>query len=177
MGYEVAGGLGVKMANPQREVYVLVGDGSFLMMHSELFTSLQERFKINIILFDNHGFQCIKNLQMGNGSKGFGNEFRYRSEETGRLTGDVVPIDFSKYAEALGAKTFTASNIHELEAHLKQAKKESVSTLIEIKVAPGTMSNGYESWWRVPVADVSNSSEVLKAHDEMDDKITLTKGF
>ncbi len=171
MGYEVAGGFGVKLANPHAEVYVLVGDGSFLMMHSELITSIQENCKINIIVFDNNGFQCIKNLQMANGSKGFGNEFRHRCNQSNRLDGLPLTINFAKYAESLGAVGYFAENISELKNILTLAKKEKKSTVIEIKVAPHTMSNGYESWWRVPVAVVSNEEQVRSSHEKMKDKM------
>jgi len=174
MGYEVAGGYGVKMADPDKEVYVIVGDGSFLMLHSELLSSIQEGYKINIVLLDNHGFQCIKNLQQANGSQGFGNEIRYRDNQTGRLTGDIVPVNFAQYAGALGAKTFMAKNKGEFQDALKAAKRETVSTLIEVKVEPGTMTDGYNTWWRVGVAEVSNSRNVLDAHQEM--KENLKKG-
>ena len=171
MGYEVAGGLGVKLANPDAEVYVIVGDGSFLMMHSELITSIQENFKINIIVFDNNGFQCIKNLQMANGSRGFGNEFRHRSAQSNRLDGLPLAINFAKYAESLGAIGYFAENTNELKKVLALAKKENISTVIDIKVAPHTMSGGYESWWRVPVADVSNEEQVRSSHEKMKKKI------
>ncbi len=177
MGYEVAGGLGTKMAEPDREVYVIIGDGSFLMLHSELLTSIQEGYKINIVLLDNHGFQCIKNLQQANGSQGFGNEIRYRESSTGRLTGDVIEIDFCQYAGALGVKTFFAEDLSTFKNALEEAKKETRSTLIEIKVEPGTMTNGYNSWWRVGVAEVSESRAVLDAHREMADNVKKVRNF
>jgi 3D-(3,5/4)-trihydroxycyclohexane-1,2-dione acylhydrolase (decyclizing) len=171
MGYEVSGAFGVAMAEPDREVYALVGDGGYLLLHSELITSLQERTKITILLFDNHGFQCIHNLQRGHGSQGFGNEFQYRSEETGRLTGGYMPIDFAAHARSLGAKAYTATTVDELQASLTQAKEETISTLIHIPVLPGTNTDGYESWWRVGVPEVSNSEAVLKAHQQMKNEI------
>jgi 3D-(3,5/4)-trihydroxycyclohexane-1,2-dione acylhydrolase (decyclizing) len=171
MGYEVSGAFGVALAEPDREVYTLVGDGSYLLLHSELLTSLQERTKITILLFDNHGFQCIHNLQRGHGSRGFGNEFRYRSEETGRLSDGFMPIDFAAHARSLGAKAYTATTVSELQEALKQAKKETISTLIHIPVLPGTNTDGYESWWRVGVPEVSNSKDVVKAHKQMEAQI------
>ncbi|EGL83851.1 thiamine pyrophosphate central domain-containing protein [Caldalkalibacillus thermarum TA2.A1] len=167
MGYEVTGAFGVKLAEPEREVYALVGDGSYLMLHSELVTSLQEGRKITVLLFDNHGFQCIHNLQRAHGSDGFGNEFRYRSEETNKLTGDYLPIDFAQHARSMGAKAYTARTVEELREALKKAKQEKVSTLIDIKVLPGTNTDGYESWWRVGVAEVSASEKVTQAYQEM----------
>jgi 3D-(3,5/4)-trihydroxycyclohexane-1,2-dione acylhydrolase (decyclizing) len=166
MGYEVAGGLGAKLASPQSEVYVIISDGSFLMLNSELLTSIQERIKINIVMLDNGGFQCIKNLQISRGSRGFGNELRYRDARTLRLEGGYIPLDFAKYAEALGAKSFRARTIEELRRALKAARAEKVSTLIDIKVTPGTMTHGYESWWRVGVAEASKSPDVRRAYRE-----------
>lgn len=171
MGYEVSGAFGVKMAAPEREVYAVIGDGSYLMLHSELVTSIQEGVKINVILLDNHGFQCIHNLQKENGSDGFGNEFRLRSRETGRLTGDYVPIDFAAHAGSMGVKAFTVTSIEQLQDALLQAKEAEVSTLIEIKVLPGTNSDGYESWWRVDVPEVSTSGKVRDAYKNMNEHI------
>ncbi|MCM3652281.1 3D-(3,5/4)-trihydroxycyclohexane-1,2-dione acylhydrolase (decyclizing) [Metabacillus litoralis] len=177
MGYEVAGALGIKMAEENQEVYTIVGDGSYLMLHSELVTSLQENKKINILLFDNHGFQCIHNLQRGQGSDGFGNEFRYRSEADNRLTGDYMPIDFAANARSLGAKGYTVHTVEELRAALEQAKKETVSTLIDIKVLPGTCTTGYESWWRLGVAEVSPSEKVQKAYVEIEKRRATARKY
>ncbi len=171
MGYEVAGAFGVKLADPGREVYALVGDGSFLMLHSELLTSLQEGCKITVILLDNHGYQCIHGLQRGHGSDSFGNEFRYRSAQTNRLTGDYMPISFTGYAGSLGAKTYSVNTIQELKNALVLAKQETISTLIEIKVLPGTGSSGYDSWWRVGVAEVSDSAKVRSSYEIMQEQV------
>jgi 3D-(3,5/4)-trihydroxycyclohexane-1,2-dione acylhydrolase (decyclizing) len=169
MGYEVAGALGIKMAVPEQEVYALVGDGSYLMLHSELVTSIQENKKITVLLLDNNGFQCIHNLQRGQGSNGFGNEFRYRSEEDNKLTGDYLEIDFAANARSLGAKGYSVRTLEELQDALKKAKQETVSTLIDIKVLPGTCTTGYESWWRLGVAEVSTDEKVQKAHKAMEE--------
>ncbi len=163
MGYEIAGALGVKMAEPEREVFALVSDGSYMMLHSELLTSIQEGIKINVVMFDNGGFQSILSLQKSKGSKGFGNELRYRDPETGLLTGDYVPIDFAQMAGAMGVKTFSVRDLKDLPKALKAARESKVSTLIDIKILPGTQSDGYESWWRVGVAEVSENPDVLKA--------------
>lgn len=175
MGYEVSGAFGAALAEPDREVYAIVGDGSYLMLHSELITSLQEGVKITILLFDNHGFQCIHNLQREHGSDGFGNEFRYRDASTGRLTGGYMPIDFAAHARSLGAKAYKASSPDELKQALEQAKQEKVTTLIEIPVVPGTNTGGYESWWNVGVPEVSASDKVLKAHDVMRQRIQAAR--
>ncbi|WP_152391806.1 3D-(3,5/4)-trihydroxycyclohexane-1,2-dione acylhydrolase (decyclizing) [Paenibacillus guangzhouensis] len=167
MGYEVAGAFGAKLAAPDQEVYAIIGDGSYLMLHSELVTSLQEGVKITVILLDNHGFQCIHNLQKEHGSDGFGNEFRYRNNETGRLTGDYVAIDYAAHARSMGVAAYSAENIDQLREALQQAKQEKRSTLIAVQVVPGTNSGGYESWWRVDVPEVSSSEKVQHAHQLM----------
>lgn len=177
MGYEVAGGLGVKMANPEAEVYVIVGDGSYLMMHSELLTSIQENYKINIIILNNAGYQCIHNLQRANGSKGFGNEFRFRSTDSNRLDGHTLSVNFTQYAESLGAKSFHAKNVDELKNLLNQIKQEKISCVIDMHVLPHTMSSGYESWWRVGVASVSQEPGVISAHYDMQEKIKAAKEY
>ena len=158
MGYEVNAALGVKLAEPDREVYALVGDGSYMMLHSELATSIQERRKINVVLFDNMTFGCINNLQMGNGMDSFGTEFRYRNPETGKLDGGFVPVDFAMSAAAYGCKTYKVSTLEQLHAALADACLQSVSTLIDIKVLPKTMIHSYLTWWRVGVAQVSTSA-------------------
>ena len=177
MGYEVSGGLGAKMAMEKGEVYVIVGDGSYLMLHSEILTAIKEHIKINILLLDNSGYQCIKNLQMAHGSEGFGNEFRFREESTGRLTGDFTPVDFKKYAEALGVKAFFAENVVTLKHSLEKARSEQVSTLIEIKVLPGTMTGGYHSWWRVGVPEISNCKATQESHMEMAKEINKARSY
>lgn len=177
MGYEVAGGLGAKMAMEKGEVYVIVGDGSYLMLHSEILTALKEHVKINIVLLDNLGYQCIKNLQIAHGSAGFGNEFRIREESTGRLTGDFTAVDFKKYAEALGVKAFYAEDADQLSFSLEKARSETVSTLIEVKVLPGTMTGGYHSWWRVGVPEVSNCKATQESHLEMARGISKARAY
>lgn len=165
MGYEVAGALGAKLAEPSKEVYAMVGDGSYQMLHSELVTSLQENKKINVLLFDNSGFGCINNLQMGNGMGSFGTEFRYRNQKTRKLNGAIMKIDFAASAAGYGVKTYRVTSIEQLQEALKDAKKQTVSTLIDIKVLPKTMTNGYDSWWHVGVAEVSNSPSVQASYE------------
>lgn len=167
MGYEVSGAFGAALAEPDREVYAMVGDGSYLMLHSELVTSLQEQKKFTILLFNNNGFQCIHNLQREHGSDGFGNEFRYRESESGRLTGDYLPMDFAAHARSLGAQAYRAETAEQLEQALMDARNESVTTLIEIPVVPGTNAGGYESWWNVGVPEVSTEEKVVTAHHAM----------
>lgn len=167
MGYEVSGALGAALAEPEREVYAMVGDGSYLMLHSELVTSLQEQRKITILLFNNNGFQCIHNLQREHGSDGFGNEFRYREADTGRLTGEYMPMDFAAHARSLGAKSYRVETAIELEQALRAAQAETVTTLIEIPVVPGTNTGGYDSWWNVGVPEVSTAGKVVHAYGAM----------
>lgn len=164
MGYEIAGALGVKMAEPDKEVYAMVGDGSYLMLHSELVTSLQERKKINVLLFDNATFGCINNLQMNNGMGSFATEFRYRNPETGRLDGEFIKIDYAQSAAGYGVKTYKVLTLEELKEAITDAKKQTISTLIDIKVLPKTMSNDYKQWWHVGVAGVSKSESIQQAH-------------
>jgi len=160
MGYEVNAALGVKLAEPGREVFALVGDGSYLMLHSELVTAIQERQKVNVILLDNMTFGCINNLQMEHGMDSFGTEFRYRNPETGKLDGDFIPVDFAMSAAAYGCKTYKVRTLDELRAALADARQQRVSTLIDIKVLPKTMIHKYLSWWRVGGAEVSQSERI-----------------
>jgi 3D-(3,5/4)-trihydroxycyclohexane-1,2-dione acylhydrolase (decyclizing) len=162
MGYEIAGALGVKMARPDREVYAVVGDGSYLMLNHEIVTSLQEGRKITVVLLDNQGYQCIHNLQRSLGSGGFGNEFRRREEATGRLTGAAVAVDFAANARSLGAKAFSAATEAELAKALEQARKEPGTCVICVPIEPCTPLPGY-SWWDVPVAAESESADVRAA--------------
>lgn len=174
MGYEVNGALGAKLAKPDAEVYAFCGDGSFLMGHSELYTSLQEGLKINVCLFDNLGWGCIENLQNNQGTDTFGTVFRARNSVTGLLDGDEIPVDFAKIAEGYGAKGYSIHNSEELRAALEDAKKQTKSVVFDIKVMPKTMTPGFESWWRVGVAEVSNSETVRRAYDEMKKNIAKT---
>lgn len=179
MGYEVAAGLGVRLAigSDAGEVYVLVGDGSYLMLHSELLTAIQEHLKITIVLFDNHGYQCIKNLQMAHGSHGFGNEWRYRDQQSGRLDGNYLPINFYQYAEALGAKAFYADSYEHLSTAVEQAALEKTSSVIVVPVAPDSMSHGYNSWWRIAVANVSNVKAVEQAYQQQCEQCEVVKEY
>lgn len=168
MGYEIAGALGSKMAKPECESYAMCGDGSYLMLHSELVTSIQEHKKINVLLFDNSGFGCINNLQMGNGIGNLATEFRYR-DDNGDLLGDLLPIDFAKSAEGYGVKTYTAKTMEELEFALIDSQKQTVSTLIDIKVLPKTMTDGYDAWWHVGVPSVSSNEKVNKSFENKEE--------
>lgn len=174
MGYEVNGALGAKLAKPKSEVYTFCGDGSFLMGHSELYTALQEGLKINVCLFDNMGWGCIENLQNNQGTDTFGTIFRARNPVTGMLDGAEIDPDFAKIAEGYGAKGYTCRTSDELRAALEDAKKQTVSCLFDIKVLPKTMTPGFESWWRVGVAEVSKSETVAAAYEDMQAHIKET---
>jgi Acetolactate synthase len=149
MGYEIAGALGSKLACPDKEVYAMVGDGSYLMLHSEMVTAVQEGKKINILLFDNGGFGCINNLQMGQGIDSLATEFRFRDGEKPIRGGAFVPIDFAMSARAYGFKAYTARTAEELEYALADAKAQTAPVLIDIKVLPKSMTHGYGGWWNV----------------------------
>ncbi|WP_045518634.1 3D-(3,5/4)-trihydroxycyclohexane-1,2-dione acylhydrolase (decyclizing) [Neobacillus niacini] len=177
MGYEIAGALGAKLAEPDKEVYAMTGDGSYLMLHTELVTSVQEGKKINVILFDNSGFGCINNLQMGNGMGSFGTEFRKRNPETGKLDGPIMTIDYAKVAEGYGVKTYTVLTMQELENAILDSKKQSVSTLIDIKVLPKTMTHGYDSWWHVGVAEVSSKEGIQSAFKDKESNLVKARAY
>ncbi|XZA55315.1 3D-(3,5/4)-trihydroxycyclohexane-1,2-dione acylhydrolase (decyclizing) [Bacillus amyloliquefaciens] len=170
MGYEVSGTLGLKLAHPDKEVYSLVGDGSFLMLHSELITALQYNKKINVLLFDNSGFGCINNLQMDHGSGSYFCEFRTEDNQ-------ILNVDYAKVAEGYGAKTYRANTVEELQAALEDAKTQDVSTLIEMKVLPKTMTDGYDSWWHVGVAEVSEQESVQRAYEAKETKLKSAKQY
>lgn len=174
MGYEVNGALGAKLAKPEAEVYTFCGDGSFLMGHSELYTAVQEGLKINVCLFDNLGWGCIENLQNNQGTDTFGTVFRARNPKTGMLDGAEIAVDFAKIAEGYGAKGYSIHNSAELRAALEDAKKRTEPVLFDIKVLPKTMTPGFESWWRVGVAEVSKSESVRAAYDDMQKNIKKT---
>lgn len=161
MGYEVAATLGVKFAEPDNEVYCVVGDSSFQMLHSEIMTIMQERKKVNILVFDNCGFGCINNLEMNHGIGSIATEFRYTDGK--KPCGDLIPVDYAKIGEGYGLKTYTCKTIAELEAALEDAKKQEKACLFDLKVIPKTMTDGYESWWNVGIATTSSKESVRKA--------------
>ena len=161
MGYEIAGGLGAKMADPAREVYVLVGDGSYLMMAQEIVTSLQEGFKINIVLLDNHGFSSIGGLSRACGNEGMGTNYRYRRGD--KYDGDVLPVDFAANAASLGAWIARAKTAEELQAALAAAREQRRTSVVVIETSYDQRVPGYESWWDVPIAEVSERDAVKAA--------------
>ena len=161
MGYEIAGGLGVKMAAPDREVYVMVGDGSYLMMAQEIVTSLQEGCKINIVVLDNHGFSSIGGLTRACGNRGMGTEYRYR--KNGELEGAPIPVDFVANAKSLGAEAVRAHTREDLRKALLEAKKNSRTSVVVIETDYAQRVPGYESWWDVAIAEVSEVESVRAA--------------
>src|SRR5450432_2713312 len=167
MGYEIAGGLGVKLAHPVREVYVLVGDGSYLMMAQEIITAVQEGCKLNIILLDNHGFSSIGGLSRSCGNDGMGTEYRYRTN--GNYNGDPLPVDFEANAASLGALTCRARTGVELKAALTATRKQSRTSVIVIETAYDERVPGYESWWDVPIAEVSDNEAVKAARTKYEE--------
>jgi 3D-(3,5/4)-trihydroxycyclohexane-1,2-dione acylhydrolase (decyclizing) len=170
MGYEIAGGLGVKMAAPEREVYVMVGDGSYLMMSSEIVTAIQEGYKLIIILLDNHGFSSIGGLSQAVGSGGFGTDYRYRNPETRQLNGDQLPIDFTANAASLGAHAIRATTRQDLQQALESARAEKSTSVIVVEVDKELRVPGYESWWDVAIAEVSESESVRQARANYEER-------
>ncbi|MEO8745169.1 MAG: 3D-(3,5/4)-trihydroxycyclohexane-1,2-dione acylhydrolase (decyclizing) [Candidatus Dormiibacterota bacterium] len=171
MGYEIAGGLGVKLADPGREVYVMVGDGSYLMMAQEIVTSIQERAKLTVVLVDNEGFASIGGLSRSKGTAGFGTRYRYRQDgslgdDAGHQDGEPLPVDLALNAEGLGAHVIRARNVEELRDALVTAKKLDRTVVIHVPVDRYEGVPGYESWWEVPVAEVADSVDVKKAREE-----------
>ena len=162
MGYEVAGGLGVKMAAPEREVYVMVGDGSWLMMSTELVTAIQEGYKLTVVLIDNHGFASIGGLSDALGSGGFGTEYRYRTSD-GALAGAHLPVDLAANAESLGACVMRVRTKTELDEALLGARAMDRTVVIHVESDREVRVGSYETWWDVPVAEVSESDSVRHA--------------
>ncbi len=177
MGYEVNAALGIKLAEPEREVYAILGDGSFIMSHSELLTSIQENLKINIILLDNSGFQCIHNLQRSQGIPSFANEFRYRQSNTDRLTGAYVPVDFAAIAKGYGAAAFRAESVEEFTQAFKDMQLQPNTALLDVKVLPGTMTDGYDAWWRVGTAQISDHREVVVSAEKLAEEVKKARKF
>ena len=163
MGYEIAASLGAKIAEPDREVVAIVGDGAYTMLHSELLTAVQERRKIIVVVLDNAGFQCIDNLQASQGIAHFGNEWKSRDPVTGALSGETVRVDYAKNAESWGAVGLRARNVSEFREAVARALCEEGPVVIDAKVTPKSMTRGYDAWWRVGTAEVSDNPEVVQA--------------
>jgi len=166
MGYEIAGGMGAKLAAPEREVYVMVGDGSYLMLNSEIVTMVQEGLKVIIVVLDNHGFASIGGLSASVGSGGFGTEYRRRTDAA-ELAGEVLPVDYAANAASLGARAIRARNRDELADAIQQAQQhEGGPVCIVIETDRAQRVGGYESWWDVAVAEVATNPEVAASRQE-----------
>ncbi len=177
MGYEICGALGAKLAAPDRDVYAMVGDGSFVMLHSELLTAVQERLKMHVVLFDNASFGCINNLQTGQGNRTLCTELRYKSGKH-EHQGDFLSVDYAKIAEAYGCKAYTIRTMVELEAAFEDAKKiEGQPVLFDIKVLPKSMTDGYGSWWRVGSVEVGGTDANRKAYAELADHLETVRQY
>lgn len=176
MGYEIAAGLGVKLAAPEREVYVLVGDGSYLMLSAELATAVQENVKIIVILVVNHGFQSIGALSESVGVERFGTKYRYR-DASGQLAGDKLPIDLAANAQSLGAAVLRAASIAELRQALKTARANTETTVIHIETDPSLSAPDSASWWDVPVAEAASRPSTKAALATYRDQKTVQRPY
>ncbi len=170
MGYEIAGAIGARLADPDRPVWAVLGDGAYLMYHQELVMAVEEGLHINIFLVDNHGWQCIDNLQTGQGIPRFGCELRMRNPSGGQLDGGYVPIDFVKNAQSYGCDAQKADTEEELEQAIINAEKSNSCSLVLVECVPKSMSDGYETWWRAGTpeksihASVEQAARVMKEH-------------
>ena len=166
MGYEISGALGVKYAIGDRDVYAMCGDGSFIMLHAELLTAVQEHKKIHICLFNNASYGCINNLQVGHGNDTLCTELRWRGED-GKFSGPFMPVDFAKIAEGYGCKAYTIHSLAGLKDAIADAKKiDGVPVLFDIRVLPKSMTDGYGAWWRVGDTAVSENQRNLDAYQD-----------
>jgi 3D-(3,5/4)-trihydroxycyclohexane-1,2-dione acylhydrolase (decyclizing) len=177
MGYEIPGAMGVKMADPSREVYAFVGDGTYLMMPSEIVTAVQEGVKIIIVLVNNHGFASIGGLSQSLGSDGFGTRFRTRDSKSQQLDGEYLPVDFAANARSLGADAINACNIEEFKQALQDARKATKTTVIVVETEREVRVPGYDSWWDVAVAETSTMDSVKKAREEYEETLKKERYF
>ena len=169
MGYEIAGGLGAKMADPSREIYVMVGDGSYLMLSQEIVSSIQEGYKMTIVLIDNDGYKSIGSLSRSLGSEGYGTRYLFRNPDSERIDGDdvdnnaVLPTNLADNARSLGAHVIECANYEDLTDALKEAKKIDKTTVIYTTCDRYEGVDGY-AWWEVPIAEVSDMETVKEAY-------------
>jgi len=177
MGYEIPGAMGIKLAAPEREVYAIVGDGTYLMMPSEIATSIQEGVKINIILVENHGYASIGSLSRSLGSAGFGTVYRERRAESGQLDGDYLPLDFAAQTRGLGAVALEANTLAEFKAALEKARGASRTAVVVVHTDTSLKVPGYASWWDVAVAEVSESESVRQARAEYEEALKKERYF
>jgi 3D-(3,5/4)-trihydroxycyclohexane-1,2-dione acylhydrolase (decyclizing) len=177
MGYEIPGAIGIKLAAPEREVYALVGEGTFLMMPSEITTAIQENIKLNIILVENHGFASIGSLSRSIGSGGFGTSYRMRDPQTGEYSGDYLPLDFVANARGFGAVTFEATSLAEFKQALVKAQSTDRTCVIVVHTDASLAVPGYESWWDVAIAEVSEMDEVKRARQHYEEMVKKERFF
>lgn len=176
MGYEISGAFGARLAEPDREVVAMTGDGSYIMLHSELVTAIREGVRFIVVVFDNTGYQCIDNLQTSQGITSYATYFRTR-EAGGKLTGPTPVFDFAANAKAYGATVWSVHTEDELRTAVAGALEADGPAVIDVKVADKSMTGGYESWWRVGVPEVSSREEVVRAHAEMQEQIGKARPY
>ena len=177
MGYEIPGAIGVKMADPSREVYAFVGDGTYLMMPSEIVTAVQEGLKIIVVLVNNHGFSSIGGLSQSLGSAGFGTRFRMRDPNSGQLDGEYLPVDFAANARSLGAEAINVCTVEQFKQALQEARKAAKTTVIVVETDGEVRVPGYDSWWDVAVAKTSTMDKVKKAREEYEKSLKKERHF
>jgi 3D-(3,5/4)-trihydroxycyclohexane-1,2-dione acylhydrolase (decyclizing) len=177
MGYEIAGGLGVKMAAPDREVYVMVGDASYLMLAQEIVTAVQEGIKLTIVLVQNHGFASIGDLSETVGSQRFGTRYRYRNPLTGGLDGDLLPVDLAANAASLGAEVHRASSIEDFESALRAARASQRTTVVHVETDPRVPAPDSQAWWDVPVAEVAALDSTRQARERYEQRKRGQRAF
>ncbi len=177
MGYEIPAALGIKLAEPKREVVVLIGDGSYLMMNSEIVTAVAEGLDFTVILVDNQGYGSIRRLQMETGSPSFNNELRHRNPASGRTDGPPVQVDFAKHAEAMGATAWHVKSYEELEAALVRTRKTKGVKVIVVPVSLDESARGFESWWDAPMSEVSSRPRVVKARKNYESRVKRQRKY
>jgi len=176
MGYEIPAGLGVRMAQAEGEVYVFIGDGTYLMNPMELVTAVQEKLKITLIVSENHGYQCIRSLQMSRAGHSFGNEFRARKKETRRLEADFLQIDFAHNAQSLGARACHVYKPNEFREALREARKNPQPSVIVVETEKYRVLPGSGIWWDVAAAEVSQDPKTQKRREEYErDRASLQR--
>ena len=167
MGYEIPAAIGAKLAQPEREVWALLGDGTYLMYHQELLTAVAEGLQIRVLLLENGGWQCIDNLQTSQGIRRYGCERRFRNEASGEPDGPYIPVDFARNAESYGCLGLDASNEDELQAAIESARSAERAALVVARCVVKSMTDGYESWWNAGTPEVSENPKVVAAYEEM----------
>jgi 3D-(3,5/4)-trihydroxycyclohexane-1,2-dione acylhydrolase (decyclizing) len=172
MGYEVPASIGVRLADESRDVFAMVGDGGYLMMPTELVTAVQERLKVVVVLVQNHGFHSIGSLSESLGSQRFGTRYRYRDASSGRLDGDVLPVDLAANARSLGAHVIEVHSRDELHQAVKEAKawpSDGGPVVIHVETDPTVYAPDSDAWWDVPVSQVSDLPSTQHAYREYEE--------